>query len=110
MDEKRDEMIEGIPHGMYPKYAVYRMPADPDWRVAPPVGFPEKGSGQLQNLEEVPDVFVLAPSKDYHARVALAAYIESVRGYNEQLASDLEEFLALTMPDDGVSGLKMAPD
>lgn len=34
--------------------------------------------------------FVLIPEKDPHARVALAAYIESIRPHRPELAFDLE--------------------
>jgi hypothetical protein len=96
MSGMMDEIDEdGIPVGMYPKYTVYRN---------------SEGRPPIQPLFEIRDVFVLAPSKDYHARVALAAYIESVRYFNESLANDLEEFLEFTMPEEGVEGLKMRPD
>lgn len=40
-------------------------------------------------------VFVLRPDHDYHARVALAAYAESVRAYKPSLAEDLHGALEL---------------
>lgn len=50
-------------------------------------------------------VFVLRPDRDYHARVALAAYAESVRGYNEALADDITDALSVMDPP-----TKMEPD
>ena len=50
-------------------------------------------------------VFVLRPDHDYHARVALAAYAESVRAYNSSLADDLAGALQLMDPP-----TKMEPD
>lgn len=50
-------------------------------------------------------VFVLRPDQDYHARVALAAYAESVRAYKPSLADDLHGALELMDPP-----TKMEPD
>lgn len=83
--------------GLYPKYVVFKHPeAETFWSIAH-----ASIEGRLIDLEEVEDfTFVLRPSKDYHARVAMAAYAESVRHWNEQLAEDLYEALELarTMP------------
>lgn len=40
-------------------------------------------------------VFVLRPDRDYHARVALSAYAESVRAFDAELADDLHGVLSL---------------
>lgn len=89
----REMAAESEAQGMYPKYQVLRRSPSP-----------------YDQWQEVEDAFVLVPAKDYHARVAMAAYIESVRGFDPQLANDLEEFLAFTMPAGGVQSLKMRPD
>lgn len=72
-----DQSNEG--EGLYDKYRVYFSEGlPPDWQ----------GAAYRDAL--VPGfVFVLRPDHDYHARVALAAYMESVRGFNPTLAEDI---------------------
>lgn len=81
--------------GMYDKYRVIKVSDlhDVDMR-------------EKVNSIAIDDfVFVLRPDRDYHARVALAAYTESVRAYNKELAEDLMGVLELTeMPT------RMEPD
>ena len=89
--------------GLYPKYIVYRWPKDPldiepeiraaylaDVQVGP------EGPGEVwAELDQVKGFFfVLKPDSDHHARVALAAYAESVRMDDLQLAEDLDLVLA----------------
>lgn len=38
--------------------------------------------------------FVLIPEKDPHARVAIAAYAESIRAFRPQLATELDQVLS----------------
>ena len=79
--------------GIYPKYVVFKHPEFPTNLV---IGHAENPEGTPIEMEEVTDfTFTLRPSKDYHARVAMAAYAESVRHWNEQLAEDLYEALSL---------------
>ena len=88
--------------GLYPKYIVYRWPDDPldiepeiravymaDVQIGP------EGPGEIwSEMEQVKGfLFVLKPDTDQHARVALAAYAESVRPTDPTLASDLEMVL-----------------
>lgn len=102
--------------GMYAKYIVYRIPegSTPD-DIVPPITRSEaqwEGQRPYPLLEEVEEVFVLIPGKDYHARVALAAYKESVRYWNPSLADDLDHFFELSMPStmEERLKLKMRPD
>jgi len=43
--------------------------------------------------EPIMDCFILRYDRDHHARVALAAYAESVRAENEELSDDLRAVL-----------------
>jgi hypothetical protein len=82
--------------GIYPKYLVFKHPEEDFFDVVayalsqglltPEVRIP------LDLVEDF--TFTLRPSKDYHARVALAAYAESVRHWNPKLAEDLEWAIA----------------
>lgn len=92
--------------GMFHKYVVLKT-EDMDVGIT---ATEEPGEVRFTISNPVEDAFVLRPSKDFHARVALAAYIESVRLYDEHLADDMEQFLALTMPRAGVKALKVIPD
>lgn len=55
------------PQGLYDKYRVQKGP----------------------HGDDVPDCFVLQPTKDHHARVAILAYARSVKAENPKLAADL---------------------
>lgn len=69
--------------GIYPKYVVFKHPGDDR----------DIDREDIQ-LEEVDDFcFVLKPIKDKHARIAMAAYAESVKEEKPQLAKDLYEIL-----------------
>lgn len=77
-DDIFDQSNEG--EGLYDKYRVYHTDAIPaDWG----------SSDELADARVDGFVFVLRPDHDYHARVALAAYMESVRGFNPTLAEDI---------------------
>lgn len=81
--------------GMYDKYRVIKVSDlhDVDMR-------------EKVNSIAIDDfVFVLRPDRDYHARVALAAYTESVSAYNKELAEDLRGVLELMDPP-----TRMEPD
>lgn len=79
--------------GVYPKYLVFKHPDFiPDHSHAFSVKEPRMHGSMVHEieLEQVEDfVFVLKPSTDQHARVALAAYAESVRPENPELYRDL---------------------
>ena len=88
--------------GLYPKYIVYRWPTDsfdddPQIRASylADVTVGPEGQGEVWLEMEQPRgfLFVLKPDTDQHARVALAAYAESVRPSDPRLASDLEVVL-----------------
>jgi hypothetical protein len=94
--------------GLYPKYIVYRWPTEAlglepdvhatylrDFQVGP------DGPGEVwEEMEQVQGfVFVLKPSTDQHARVAIAAYAESVRPNDPRLAADLDVVLSEEMTD-----------
>ncbi len=88
--------------GLYPKYIVYRWPDDhwgdePQYRAdyLADVSVGPEGKGEVWFEMEQPGgfLFVLKPDSDQHARVALAAYAESVRPSDPSLASDLEMVL-----------------
>lgn len=78
------------PDEMYVKYRVFR---EPEEAQDHPVDVQATWMDQQENsgaLWEVEDfIFVLKPDTDHHARVALGAYIESVRPFKPQLAKDL---------------------
>lgn len=92
------------PVGVYPKYLVFKHPDFyPD--VVAATAWEDEASSSV-NLEQIEEfVFVLRPDRDYHARVALAAYMESVRGYDSSLAEDLDTVLTnvrYSTPDPGM--------
>jgi hypothetical protein len=80
--------------GLYFKYRVFR---EPDDVIDHPVGVDTLYfdiNGKEQWLIEVPEfTFVLKPDSDHHARVAVAAYAESVAREKPRLAEDLKEIL-----------------
>ena len=91
--------------GLYPKYIVYLWPSDSfddepqlraDYLADVTVG--PDGQGEVWFEMEQPKgfLFVLKPDTDQHARVALAAYAESVRPSNPRLAEDLDGVLEIT--------------
>lgn len=88
--------------GMYDKYRVVRTD-DLDAEITLHGAFSLKDA--ISALELDGFVFVLRPDHDYHARVALAAYTESVRAYNKELAEDLHDALELMDPP-----TRMEPD
>ncbi len=92
--------------GLYPKYVVYRWPEgsfgdEPEIRAdyLADVSVGPEGKGEVWFEMEQPKgfLFVLKPDSDQHARVALAAYAESVRPTDPTLASDLEMVLGQEM-------------
>jgi len=106
--------IEGMgsdPDGLYEKYRVFKEPTrdsqgneppehpvsldPPTWLSVMRSAVPTTPDFQIiEQLEEVTDfVFVLKPSTDHHARVALAAYAWSCREDSPQLFSDLLDVL-----------------
>lgn len=50
-------------------------------------------------MGDVTSCFVLRYDRDRHARVALAAYAESVRAENPELSNDLRAVLASSAPE-----------
>jgi hypothetical protein len=62
------------------------------------------GWTETEQLEEVTEsfVFVLKPDSDHHARVALAAYAESVSLTKPRLGNDLRMVLATLDMAEGV--------
>lgn len=102
------------PDGLYEEYRVFKEPADVSEHPVPlhheptydpatyegPIGWMrDRQEGSVHSilpraLEEVEAfIFPLKPDNDVHARVAIAAYAESVRGEKPQLASDLRDVL-----------------
>ena len=88
--------------GLYPKYIVYRWPdlgADEPEIMASyladfQVGVEGMGEVWLEMEQPKGFLFVLKPDTDQHARVALAAYAESVRPSDPRLAEDLDLVLS----------------
>ncbi len=79
--------------GIYPKYVVFKHPDFvPFWmeaRAAPPE------IGESIPLEVVEDFcFVLKPGSDRHARVAMAAYAQSVMEDKPLLGEELMQIVA----------------
>lgn len=80
--------------GLYEKYRVFREP-ELSYNHGHPVPlfgphFVPDETGDPIELEEVQSfLFVLKPDSDPHARVALAAYAESVHNEKPHLAADL---------------------
>lgn len=88
------------PDGLYDKYRVFKEPEDAlEHPARVMVSYEAKGlvddEGEFwKELEEVNDfVFVLKPSTDVHARVALAAYAWSVKEKKPELHTDLLSML-----------------
>lgn len=81
--------------GIYPKYVVFKHPKfDPAVIMASAWEFSKEFSPPTR-LEGVDDFcFVLKPIKDKHARIAMAAYAESVKEEKPKLAADLMEILS----------------
>lgn len=78
--------------GIYPKYVVFRHPGD-DATFTAYAFYPDTAT--TIPLQEVDDfLFVLKPISDPHARVALAAYAQSVSATRPQLARDIWEVLS----------------
>lgn len=84
IDDIFDRSNEG--EGLYDKYRVYF--ADELDSIVTEAGW-DDGEPPLHKAQVPGFVFVLRPDHDYHARVALAAYMESVRGFNPTLAEDI---------------------
>lgn len=85
--------------GVYPKYLVFKhpdyMPEMVECRAWPDREWSHLN--EFHRLDQVEDfVFPLKPDTDHHARVALAAYAESCRQENPQLANDLYEALGIS--------------
>ncbi len=77
--------------GIYPKYLVFK---HPDYIPEVISAWSEGEDQGTQRLILVEDfVFVLKPNTDQHARVAIAAYAESVGIENPGLADDLRAIL-----------------
>ena len=88
-----------MPKGIYPKYVVFKHPEFiPEDLVAQAFGahLDLDSSVDLDLVEDF--VFALVPEKDHHARVALAAYAESVRPYQSALADDIDTVLGGLSP------------
>lgn len=82
------------PDGLYYKYRVFREPDDADDHPVPMDCEYHDADNKIRYMEEVKEfVFVLKPDSDPHARVALAAYGQSVRSEKPQLYDDLWEIL-----------------
>ena len=84
--------------GIYPKYLVFKhpdfIPSTVNARAFGPITDKSGESHWTEKLAPVEDfVFVLKPDSDHHARVAIAAYAESVSLENPGLAKDLRDVL-----------------
>lgn len=115
MDPRPEQVFEELsqddPDGLYDKYRVFKEPQDDEsnghpvplygpYQIPPSINPNNYIEGEALSigfrspLEEVTDfVFVLKPDSDPHARVALAAYAQSVRYEKPQLYDDLWEIL-----------------
>lgn len=86
------------PPGIYPKYLVFHYIEGHDWsneKFQVYARHENKDVHHVHNLDEVDDFcFVLKPIKDKHARVALAAYAESVKDEKPNLHRDIMEVLS----------------
>jgi hypothetical protein len=85
--------------GIYPKYVVFKHPKMPSEEMfaSAIIDWGDEGTGNsdIVDLEPVNDfVFVLKPISDPHARIALAAYAQSVKESKPQLAADIMEILS----------------
>ena len=79
--------------GIYPKYVVFKHPGFVPEQVIAHAYEQVMGIGiNLRRVEEF--VFVLKPRTDPHARVALAAYAESVRYDKPILSSELRQIIS----------------
>lgn len=78
--------------GLYEKYIVFKV-ADLTGEDGMTLHTKDLGVEPIDGF-----VFVLRVDQDYHARVALAAYAESVYMYNPELAEDLRDALRLMDP------------
>lgn len=107
-EKDEDTMTERLTHTtdepdeLYAKYRVFREPLESSEHPVQLIEGPTflldtiefgRVSVYLNEVEEF--TFVLKPDTDQHARVALAAYAESVRPFKPQLAKDLTEALEL---------------
>ncbi len=84
--------------GIYPKYVVFKHP-DFVPELIEAVAYPERGDRDgfiapqlIMPIKEF--VFVLKPRTDPHARVAIAAYAESVRYDKPILSSELRQIIS----------------
>jgi hypothetical protein len=88
------EMIGPEPDGLYNKYRVFREPENVEEHPTDLEAIYQDSDGATRFSEEVREfVFVLKPDSDRHARIAIAAYAESVDLEKPQLAEDLREIL-----------------
>jgi hypothetical protein len=93
--------MQSEPDGLYEKYRVFKEPTSVliDEVLGHPVGMectydnPAVAGGRLYAEELHQFFFVLKPDSDYHARVAIAAYAESVERDKPALAQDLRDVL-----------------
>lgn len=91
-------MVEQEVDGLYEKYRVFKEPEAEEHPVGVIATWHDGRFNYRGPLEEIMDsfVFVLKPDTDHHARVALAAYAESVSREKPKLANDLRLVLATT--------------
>jgi len=84
--------------GIYPKYVVFKHPEyEPTWIEAQTFSisgptFPGEQGDKLDLVEEF--IFVLKPGSDRHARVAMAAYAQSVMEDKPLLGEELMQIVA----------------
>lgn len=77
--------------GIYPKYVVFKHPKEETTGYQ---GVYMSRAGIPKHMDLVDDFcFVLKPIKDKHARIAMAAYAESIKDEKPQLARDIYEVL-----------------
>lgn len=84
-------------NGLHEKYRVFREPEDVfnQGHPLPITAYTKDPSGLVvERVREIEDfVFVLKPSTDPAAKIALAAYAEACRATDEQLSQDLYDLL-----------------
>ena len=80
------------PLGLYAKYRVFKEPADADTHPVDITIFTTSDHSSVLEVESF--VFVLKPDSDHHARVALAAYAQSVIIEKPELYNDLMDVLS----------------
>ena len=101
-DKVEPEKVDGE-RGIYPKYVVFKHPDFKPDKVEGKATLRAEtqfGADFIYHLELIGDfIFTLRPSRDYHARVALAAYAESVRHWNPLLADDIDDALDLVQSE-----------